>query len=173
MQLSRDSKSFEVEANFLSSHACAALIDEGGVHVARPYAVLSQPCLRDPIEGRFALLLEDLGAGAWQKQPWLLDGTQAKASLAGLARLHAFFWEGSAFWAQGGSLEGAVWPSGGYWQPSMQGGGEYEMIEERWEGHAERFQAAFEAEAGPGGWMEGVEWRSIGSRLQVMSLRAA
>jgi hypothetical protein len=78
-QLSRDSKSFEVEAGFLGSQACSDLIAKGGVHVARAYAAMSQPCLRDPIEGRFALLLEDLGSGGWQTQPWLLDPSQARS----------------------------------------------------------------------------------------------
>lgn len=38
--------------------------------------------------------------------------------------MHAHFWEGSRFWTEDAAaaeeLERAVWPSGAYWQPSMQ-----------------------------------------------------
>jgi len=95
-----------------------------------------------------------------------------RASLSGLAKLHAFFWEGSSFWKNGGKLEETVWPSGGYWQPSMQGGGEYHLLGERWKGHAERFAKPFEADEGAGGWMEGVSWRDLGKRLQACAAEA-
>eukprot|EP00282_Hemiselmis_andersenii_P010721 CAMPEP_0114147678 /NCGR_PEP_ID=MMETSP0043_2-20121206/21228_1 /TAXON_ID=464988 /ORGANISM="Hemiselmis andersenii, Strain CCMP644" /LENGTH=63 /DNA_ID=CAMNT_0001242219 /DNA_START=11 /DNA_END=202 /DNA_ORIENTATION=+ len=56
LKVGRDVKSFQVEASFLGSKACAAL--EGvGVAVARAYAVQMEPCEEDLIESKFAMLL--------------------------------------------------------------------------------------------------------------------
>ena len=58
----------------------------------------------DPIDSRFALLLEDFSpAGGW-RQDRLLGPAAARATLAAFARLHAFFWQGSAFWRRGGEV---------------------------------------------------------------------
>ena len=57
---------------------------------------------------------------------------QARRSLAALARLHAFFWEGGAFSTSGGEaaaeLEAAVWPAGMYTQPSMQPAAQFDRL---------------------------------------------
>ena len=49
---------YQVEAAYLRSAACAALIATG-VHIARPYAVQLEPCDESPLASRFSLLLED------------------------------------------------------------------------------------------------------------------
>ena len=56
----------------------------------------------EPIDSRFALLLEDFSpAGGW-RQDRLLGPAAARATLAAFARLQGFFWQGSAFWRRGG-----------------------------------------------------------------------
>ena len=139
-KLARDVRSYEVEAAFLGSHACRALVD-AGVPVARAFSVEMEPCVADPIESRFALLLEDFAPGDGWGQHRLLDAAQARATLSVYASLHAFFWDNSAFWRAGGAaaaeLEAAVWPSGGYWQPAMQPEEQMDGVAAAWDRHLE------------------------------------
>ena len=139
-KLARDVKSYMVETAFLGSAACRALVD-AGVPVARAFSVEMEPCVADPIESRFALLLEDFAPGDGWGQHRLLDAAQARATLSAYAKLHGFFWEGSAFWRAGGTaaseLEAAVWPSGGYWQPALQPEEQMDMVAAMWDRHLE------------------------------------
>ena len=116
-----------MEAEFLGSAACGQLV-AAGIPVARAHAVQREICRSDrgtlmtpsllstltlvillvsrsdPIDSRFALLLEDFSpAGGW-RQDRLLGPASARATLAAFARLHGFFWQGSAFWRRGGEV---------------------------------------------------------------------
>ena len=176
LKLARDTRSYAVEAGFLGSAACEALV-EAGVPVARAFAVDLRPCERDPIESRFAMLLQEFRADEGWAQHWLCKPQQARAALAGLAKLHAFFWEGSAFWradADGGAacdeLRSAVWPSGCYWQPSMQPAEQLTtLVAHHWPEHLHNFAETFAASP----MLEGVELESVGERLQRVAAAVA
>lgn len=167
LKLARDTKSYGVEASFLGSAACEALV-ESGVPVARAYAVDLRPCEHDPIESRFGLLLQEFRESDGWSQSWLLDERQAHAALAGLAKMHAYFWENSAFWRTASQetqdeLTSSVWPSGAYWQPSMQPAEQLTtLVAEHWPMHCENFAEAFAKSP----MLEGVEIATIGERLQ-------
>ena len=122
-KLRRDVRSYAVEAAFLGSRACADLV-ASGVRLPRAFLVEQRPDEADPIESRFALLLQDFSPEDGWRQEGALSPPAARAALATLARLHAFFWKGAALWQRGGEvaaeLTAAVWPAGGYGQPGMQ-----------------------------------------------------
>ena len=175
LKLARDTRSYAVEATFLGSAACEALVN-AGVPVARAYAVDLRPCAADPLESRFGLLLEEFRREDGWSQHWLCNAAQARAALAGLAKLHAFFWEGSKFWAEaegGGEgaaaceeLTAAVWPSGAYWQPSMQPAEQLtELVAKHWPEHARNFAEAFAQSP----MLEGVDVGTLGARLQAVA----
>ena len=167
-KLARDVRSYTVENAFLGSRACQALVD-AGIPVARAFSVEMAPCVDDPIESRFALLLEDFAPGDGWGQHRLLNADQAKATLSAFAKLHGFFWDNSAFWRAGGAaaeeLEAAVWPSGGYWQPAMQPAEQMDEVAAMWDRHRASFGAAFEA----AGELEGVDLATLGERLQSVA----
>ena len=139
-KLARDVRSYTVENAFLGSRACQALVD-AGIPVARAFSVEMAPCVDDPIESRFALLLEDFAPGDGWGQHRLLNADQAKSTLSAFAKLHGFFWDNSAFWQAGSEaaeeLEAAVWPSGGYWQPAMQPAEQMDEVAAMWDRHLE------------------------------------
>ena len=122
----------------------------------------------DPIESRFAILLEDFSPCQNWHQHRLISGPAIKATLATFAKLHGFFWCGSSFWQQGGraaeQLEGAVWQSGSYWQPSMQPPEQLDQVASAWDKHRESFGSAFsEAEE-----LARIDLGSLGQRLQTV-----
>ena len=198
LKLARDVKSYTVEAEFLGSEACSQLVD-AGIPVARAYSVQREICrsenrlhlslfffpqlkisgimqlyiLRsDPIDSRFALLLEDFAPAQGWSQHRLLSGPGVRASLTAFAKLHGFFWAGSTFWRRGGGpateLEAAVWGSGSYWQPGMQPREQLDQVAAAWERHREAFGSAFsEAEE-----LAGIDLASLGQRLQALVHRA-
>ena len=47
------------------------------------------------------MLLSDFGPGEGWGQAGALDVRGARAALGSLAKLHALFWAGSAFWTEG------------------------------------------------------------------------
>ena len=176
-KLLRDVRSYAVEAAFLGSRACAELA-AAGVPVPRAYQVELRPDEQEPIESRFALLLQasdrarppparpsprppmgpplDLAAPPPSDLPrisasqdfspadgWRQEGAlrppAARAALAALAQLHGYFWAGSTFWQRGGEaaaeLRAAVWPAGGYGQPSMQPADQFELLAQKCAAH--------------------------------------
>ena len=166
-KLARDVKSYTIEAEFLGSAACEQLVT-AGIPVARAFSVQREICKMDPIDSRFSLLLEDFAPGSGWRQHRLLGPAAARATLAAFARLHAFFWEGSAFWRAGGpaaaELEGAVWGSGSYWQPAMQPAEQLEGVAAGWERHREAFQQEFTQTEE----LQGVDLATLGERLQAV-----
>ena len=91
-KLRRDVRSYAVEAAFLGSRACAELVT-AGVPLPRAYRVELRPDEADPIESRFALLLQDFSPADGWRQEGALSPPAARAALATLAKLHAFFWQ--------------------------------------------------------------------------------
>ncbi|KAL1507956.1 hypothetical protein AB1Y20_007560 [Prymnesium parvum] len=173
LKLARDVRSYAVEAAFLASAACARLRAAAAVDVAEAYAAELKPCAAAPLESRFALLLRDFSAADGWAQRGMLGEREARAALRALARLHAFFWEGAAFWREGAEataeLERAVWPSGGYWQPSMQPAAQFASLGATYREHVAAFGAPFARELE----REGVEAEGLGERLQQVAARVA
>ena len=157
MKIARDVRSYEVEVGFLGSAACREL-GAAGVPVPRAFAACLEPCPDDLIESRFSVLLEDFSPEDGWTQGLFVTPEQAPTALAALARMHAFFWEGSAFWRRGGApaaeLEAAVWPSGAYWQPDMQPPEQMDEVAAKWERHRVAFAPAHEG---------------LGARLQAVA----
>ncbi len=157
MKIARDVRSYEVEVGFLGSAACREL-GAAGVPVPRAFAACLEPCAGDLIESRFSVLLEDFSPEDGWSQGLFVTPEQAPTALAALARMHAFFWEGSAFWRRGGSpameLEAAVWPSGAYWQPDMQPPEQMDEVASKWARHRVAFAPAHEG---------------LGARLQAVA----
>ena len=168
MKLARDVNSYSVEAGFLASQACKQII-KAGIPVPRAYAVEQDVCLKDPIESRFCLLLEDFSGDQGWKQHRLLNLLQAKSSLSAFAKLHGFFWEGSTFWKERGAasqeLEASVWSSGSYWQPARQPEEQLHIVEEMWERHLQAFKESFSQAQE----LKNVDLPSLGGRLQSIA----
>ena len=126
----------------------------------------------DPIESRFAILLEDFAPSQNWRQHRLLSDPATKATLAAFAKLHGFFWRGSSFWQRGGGaaeqLERSVWRSGSYWQPSMQPPEQLDQVAAAWSRHRDAFGPAF-SEAKE---LAGIDLASLGMRLQRVVHRA-
>jgi len=123
-KLMRDIKSYEVVASFLSSKACQALMEKTGVCIPKCYDTRLQPNYSNPMESKFTFLLEDFTPSDGWYQRWLLhDAEEIKAALSTYAKIHAFCWNGSAFWNDADAareFEEGVWECGSYVQPKAQ-----------------------------------------------------
>ncbi|KAL9184503.1 hypothetical protein ACHAXT_012473 [Thalassiosira profunda] len=123
-KLVRDVKSYKVESSFLASKACKQVIETAGLRIPKCYDAELQPNDAEPIESKFSVLLEDFAPTDGWTQRWLLrDEEETKATLTVLAKMHAFFWNGSSFWKDSEAakeLEEGVWESAGYVQPNLQ-----------------------------------------------------
>ena len=184
-KLRRDVASYAVEARFLGSRACAQLGATAAVRLPRARHVDLRANEAAPIESRFALLLEDFGPADGWRQEGMLSADAATASLATLARLHAFFWHGSDFWRQDGGgkdaaaaaaasaaqqeLRDAVWPAGGYWQPSMQPAEQLTQLDAKYRQHLAALGDGLAAHP----MVAHVDLTSLGARLQRVAAAAA
>ena len=74
-KLARDARSYDVEAGFLASAACAQLL-AAGVHAPRAYRVEMRPDEASPIDSAFSMLLSDFSPEAGWTQVGLLDAWQ-------------------------------------------------------------------------------------------------
>jgi Ser/Thr protein kinase RdoA (MazF antagonist) len=169
-KLARDVESYRVEAAFLASAACAALLEAGGVSVARALSVEQRPCADEPIDSRFALVLHDFSPDDGWRQLRMLPRGAALSSLSSLARFHAFFWRGSRFWRGGAAsvheeLRASCWGSATYWQPSMQPPEQMTQVASAWETHLARFGEAFTKAPE----LAGVDLPTLGVRLQSVA----
>jgi fructose-1,6-bisphosphatase/inositol monophosphatase family enzyme len=166
-KIARDVTSYQVEASFLASRACARLCATGA-NIPRPYHVVSRPaCVGDsPADSRFALLLEDYSPAAGWSQEGLLGGDALRAALASLADMHAFFWSfrGDADYAE---LAGAVWDRATYWVPERQAADQFDRVAPEWEKHRAHFAAAL-AGAGVVG-CGGITLDNLGERLAAVA----
>lgn len=173
-KLARDVRSYAVEAGFLGSAACSQLGARGGVHVTRALHSELRPCDEEPIESKFAMLLQDFSPADGWRQSGMLAPAEARGALSTLARLHAFFWPGARFWedeAAGRELEAAVWPAGGYWQPSMQPAEQWDSLAERFAAH--RAQKSFGEAFAQAEALRGIDLEALGRRLQAVAREAA
>lgn len=164
-KLSRDSKSYEVVANWLSSEACQMMTEKTGVKIPKCYHAQLAPNHSDPIKSKFSFLLEDLPPSEGWYQQWLLtDIEECQTSLTGLAKMHAFFWNGSFFWKNhpeaSKELETAVWKSGSYVQPKAQNDDQCQSVAREWK--VKRLKFANELSSFD-------YWTNLGERLQSVA----
>lgn len=113
-----------VQTSFLASKACKRVIEETGLRIPKCYDAKLEPNDENPIVSKFSVLLEDFAPSDGWSQRWLLrSADECESTLTALARMHAFFWSGSAFWDDADAateLEGGVWESASYTQPKLQ-----------------------------------------------------
>ena len=172
-KLIRDVRSYQVETAFLTSAACQhGLIEEAGVHVNKVYASDLRPAamgagLKEQIQSKFAMLVQDLNKDDGWNQEWLLEYESTKAALKAFADMHGYFWYGSNFWDKEGGemgreLENAVWPNGGYMQPTLQGFDQLENVAAGWNARLPTFEKDLKSIKE----LENVNLGEIGTRLQ-------
>lgn len=173
-KLIRDVRSYQVETAFLTSDACQrGLIEEAGVLVNKVYASDLRPAAagtgpNEQILSRFAMLLHDFRIEEGWTQEWLLEKDSSKAALKALAQMHGYFWQGSNFWKKtewGDVLENAVWPNGGYMQPSLQGLDQLENVAKGWTSRLPTFKEPLLRIDE----LRGVDLDTIGLRLEKIS----
>ena len=168
-KVARDVKSYEVETSFLASHAIKALTSTGTVSIPKCYHADKRKHATNPIESKFALLLEDFSPNEGWAQVKMLSHEESKAALVSLARFHAFFLPNSSYRRsiqgrdQENELEQCIWNSGGYWQPNMQPN-QMEILKDAWEGtHMKNFDEAFKNDDY---LQQNVDLLTLGERLQ-------
>lgn len=164
-KLVRDIQSYEVVAAFLKSKACQLLRDQTGVCIPKCYHAQSEPNLSNPMESKFSFLLQDFAPTDGWYQQWLLDDLQEiQATLTTYAKIHAFFWNGSAFWKEqteaAKELEAGVWKSGSYVQPQAQNANQCQIVAQEWAKKRMRFEnelSSFDY------------WDNLGERLESIA----
>jgi hypothetical protein len=125
---------------------------------------------KDLLDSRFSIFLEYFQKRNGWEQSWLLQKEEAKASLAELAKMHGYFWQGSQFWKKdggklGNDLESMVWPNGGYMQPKLQGYDQLTKVRSGWESRYPSFQEALEKIPE----LNEVDIQSLGRRLEEVA----
>jgi len=163
-KLARDVQSYKVVADFLSSKACEEVTKKAGVHIPKCYDAQARPDHSDPMKSKFSFLFADYAPWNGWYQQWLLqEDEECKAALTTLAKIHAFFWNGSTFWDDADAaaeLEASIWESGSYVQPKAQGFHQYKEVAKEWE--TKRLK--FEKELSPFDY-----WDNLGERLQSVA----
>lgn len=127
-KLTRDVKSYAVEAAFLRSGACELLREFVGCPTVK--YVRSRAVDAFPLDSAFLLLMEDFGR---MRQEPVLGRSDLEAAVEAAARFHAFFWNGrvgklgsSAPIAK--ALDASVWDVGTWWAPKRQAAGMLETV---------------------------------------------
>ena len=163
-KLARDSMSYKVVASFLSSKARREVVSTTRVQIPKLYAVQARPDRENPIESKFSFLFEDYAPWDGWYQLWLLqEEDECKAALTALAKIHAFFWQGSSFWDDkeaATELEESVWKSGSYVQPRAQGLDQYKTVAKEWSTKRMKFRkelSSFDF------------WDNLGERLESIA----
>jgi len=160
-KLVRDAESYRVVASFLSSKACREVVSKAEVHIPKCYHSEARPNRQNPMESKFSFLFEDYAPWNGWYQQWLLqDEEECKAALTALAKIHAFFWQGSEFGNDKDAakeLEAAVWKSGSYVQPQAQGWDQCKSVAREWATRRMKFQKQ----------LSSLDfWDNLGSRLE-------
>mmetsp|Transcript_52209 Transcript_52209/g.110958 ORF Transcript_52209/g.110958 Transcript_52209/m.110958 type:complete len:527 (-) Transcript_52209:197-1777(-) len=166
-KLVRDVQSYKVVASFLKSKACEEVTNKAGVHIPKCFDAQARPDYDDPMKSKFSFLFEDLTPwDGWYQQWLLVEEEECKAALTMLAKIHAFFWDGSTFWNDEDAaeeLEEAVWECGSYIQPKAQilkGGCSCELVAKEWETKRLKFEkelSSFDC------------WDNLGERLESVA----
>jgi len=163
-KLKRDVKSYHVVASFLQSNACKQLKEHTGVIIPTCYDVRSEPDYEDPMQSKFSFLFEDLAPEDGWYQEWLLEDSEScEAALSTLAKIHAYFWEGSDFWKDSkaaNELEDGVWQSGSYVQPMAQGADQWKSVASEWDGKKQKFKVELSSKD---------YWETLGERLESVA----
>lgn len=162
-KLDRDVKSYRVESAWFKSKACQQ-IREAGLRIPRCYEAELRPDDDNPIESKFLTLLEDFHPSDGWSQRWLLrDKNECQATLSALARMHAYFWNGSLFWKDedaGKELVEGVWESGSYVQPKLQTLNQCQEVSSGWMKNRDKCKKHLEGKS---------YWNNLGSRLQTIA----
>jgi 3'-phosphoadenosine 5'-phosphosulfate (PAPS) 3'-phosphatase len=174
-KLVRDVMSYQVETSFLTSEACRHLVQDTGLNLNRVLGSDLRPTRADlgpkgQLESRFLIFLEYFQESHGWKHRWLLDEEATKSALAELAKMHAYFWQGSRFWEKqegklGTNLESLVWPNGGYMQPNLQGTEQLDKVHSGWEARYPTFRddlAAIQE-------LDDVDLSLLGRRLEAVA----
>ena len=164
-KLIRDSKSYQVVAEWLLSEACELLGKDTGVCIPKCYHAQLEPNHEHPMESKFSFLFEDFAPAQGWYQKWLLDDPESlEAALQTLAKIHAYFWHGSHFWKDhpeaAQELEESIWKSGSYVQPQAQGWKQCKIVAEEWATKKMRFEpelSSFDY------------WDNLGERLESVA----
>ncbi|KAL3925423.1 MAG: hypothetical protein SGILL_000429 [Bacillariaceae sp.] len=174
-KLVRDVKSYQVETGFLTSEACACLIKEADLKLNNVLGSDLRPMSADlgpkhQLESRFSIFLEYFQESVGWKHQWLLEEEATKAALEELAKMHAYFWNGSEFWKKdngkvGKNFESIVWPNGGYMQPNLQGKEQLEKVQSGWEAR----YPSFEEDLAKIPELQGADLKSLGKRLEAIA----
>ncbi|KAL7510665.1 hypothetical protein ACHAXN_008680 [Cyclotella atomus] len=163
-KLVRDAKSYLVVANFLSSAGCQEMVERTGVCIPKCYDAQLEPDFDNPMSSKFTFLLEDFAPKEGWYQRWLIDDlTECHAALSAMAKIHAFYWDGSDFWKDATAaqeFESAVWKSGSYIQPKAQGADQWQKVARKW--NQERWKVEEQLSTSD-------FWDNLGERLQSAS----
>ena len=122
---------------------------------------------KELLESRFSIFLQYFQKSNGWEQRWLLDKEETKAALGDLAKMHAYFWQGSQFWDKDGckvgkELESIVWENGGYMQPKLQGIEQLTKVRSGWEARYPTFEVDLQKISE----LEGADIQSLGQRLE-------
>ncbi|VEU39548.1 unnamed protein product [Pseudo-nitzschia multistriata] len=173
-KLVRDVKSYQVETSFLTSYACKYLVNDTGMKINKVLSSDLRPVAGDNpkelLDSSFSIFLEYFQNSDGWEQHWLLPREETKASLEELAKMHAYFWQGSDFWKKdggkaGSDLENMVWPNGGYMQPKLQGYEQLKKVRSGWEARYSSFRDDLEKVAE----LKGVDCVPLGERLEEVA----
>jgi len=173
-KLIRDVRSYQVETSFLTSNACKYFVNDTGMKINKVLSSDLRPVLGDNpkelLDSCFSIFLEYFQKSDGWEQHWLLPKEETKASLEELAKMHAYFWQGSDFWKKDGGkagddLESIVWPNGGYMQPKLQGYDQLKQVRSGWESRYPSFREDLEKVQK----LEGIDSQSLGKRLEEIA----
>lgn len=165
-KLIRDVKSYKVETSFLASKACKQVIEKAGLRIPKCYDAQLMPNDSNPIESKFSVLLEDFSPSDGWSQRWLLQSEdECKSTLTTLAKMHAFFWQGSSFWNDDNGdavkeLEEGVWESASYVQPKLQTLNQCTDVAKGWATSKLKCQKELESKE---------FWEDLGTRLESVA----
>jgi len=180
-KLLRDVSSHEVEAAFLASSACRLASSAARVPIPRAFYVEHEIDRVNPLNSRFATILQDFSAQQRWHQRGELPATHMCAALNALARMHAFFWrtdaaQTHAFLSEEELIElrAAVWPRATYWTLDRQPATQLRDLDSNWKATRERFERELRATscvgfvtAGGGSLFEASE--TVGEQLAALA----
>jgi thiamine kinase-like enzyme len=118
------------------------------------------------MKSKFTFLFEDFAPADGWYQRWLLtDQEECMTTLTTFAKIHAYFWHGSAFWRDheeaGRELESGVWTSGSYVQPRAQNPNQCRVVAQEWSKKKLRFRKELDRFD---------YWDDLGERLESVAV---
>ncbi|CAN8075912.1 unnamed protein product [Agarophyton chilense] len=143
-KLSRDVRSYQVEAAFLKTAECKRFRTDRTRIVTAHYIESDVAAENVPaMFSRFLFVLEDFGEQHGWYQSGLLGYDESIAAMDALASFHAFFWNGREMDGYE-DVKKSVWSQATYWLPSRQASDCFEKLAQYWNAHRERFGDVFD-----------------------------